>query len=69
MINIVQPAIVLLNPGKDEGSLAVEPRTKEAEEDMKYWKKRAFIYRMGKLDRSFSIHAYIHTDLLNLILF
>lgn len=48
MINIVQPAIVLLNPGKDEGSLTAEPRTKEAEEDMKYWKKRAFIYRMGK---------------------
>ena len=48
MINVVQPAIVLLNPGRDEGSLTAEPHTKDAEEDTKYWKKRAFIYRMGK---------------------
>ena len=46
MINITQPAIVLLNPGRDEGSLAMVPKTKEAEEEVKYWKKRAYIYRM-----------------------
>lgn len=54
MINVIQPAIVLLNPGKDEGSLAMKPITKEAEEEVKYWEKRAFIYRMSKyLRRSF----------------
>ncbi|CAF1108919.1 unnamed protein product [Rotaria magnacalcarata] len=46
MINVVQPAIVLLNPGKDEGSLTAKAMTKEAQEEADYWKKRAFIYRM-----------------------
>lgn len=46
MINVIQPAIVLLNPGKDEGSLSSTPKTNEAKEEAKYWKKRAFIYRM-----------------------
>lgn len=48
MINVIQPAIVLLNPGKDEGSLAVEPQTKDAQDEAEYWKKRAYIYRMSK---------------------
>ena len=37
-----------MNPGKAEGSLTAESHTDQAKEDAAYWKKRAFIYRMGK---------------------
>ncbi len=48
-IIVRQPAIVLLNP-EDTGSLLLtENLTVEQRQNAAYWKKRAFIYIMGKL--------------------
>jgi hypothetical protein len=41
------PAIVLLNPG-DEGSLTTPPLTEKEQQEVDYWSKRAFVYKMGK---------------------
>ena len=56
MINVIQPAIVLLNPGRDEGSLSARPNTKDADEEAKYWGKRAFVYRMSTFS-TMQVHA------------
>jgi hypothetical protein len=47
-INVQQPAIVLLNPGRPEGSLSVTPTNNDEQEEANYWQQRAIIYRMGK---------------------
>jgi hypothetical protein len=47
-INVQQPAIVLLNPGKHEGSLTALPTNNNEQEEANYWQQRAIVYRMGK---------------------
>jgi hypothetical protein len=49
LINVRQPAIVLLNP-EDAGALLEEPTTVEEKRTAEYWKKRAYIYVMGNID-------------------
>ena len=44
------PAIVLLNPG-DEGSLTAPPVTSKERNHANYWKRRAFVYQMGKREK------------------
>ena len=47
-INVKQPAIVLLNPGRSDGSLAAAPTSEFEQDNADYWKQRAVIYRMSK---------------------
>ena len=48
-INVLQPAIVLLNP-EDAGSLLTEPSTLKEQQTAMYWKERAFIYVMEQYE-------------------
>ncbi|CAF1468639.1 unnamed protein product [Adineta steineri] len=47
-INVTQPAIILLNPGRPEGALGRQPITYEDQCEATYWQQRATIYRMGE---------------------
>ncbi len=46
--NVRQLAIVLLNPGRSEGSLARQPKTYEEQHDTEFWSEKTVIYQMGK---------------------
>ncbi|CAF5035933.1 unnamed protein product, partial [Rotaria sp. Silwood1] len=46
-IDVTQPAIVLLNPGRSEGALGRQPISYEDQCENSFWQQRAIIYRMG----------------------
>ncbi|CAF1434531.1 unnamed protein product [Rotaria sordida] len=46
-IDVTQPAIVLLNPGRPEGALERHPISYEDQCENSFWQQRAVIYRMG----------------------